>query len=56
MWAANLSSAGADALKAAQAKDLDAMLEVGGTVTDACAACHDKYRETPNQPADRCTP
>jgi hypothetical protein len=57
MWAANLASAGAEALKAAQAKaDIDAMIEIGGTVTDACAACHDKYRETPNQPADRCTP
>lgn len=56
MWSANLANAGAEALKAAQAKaDIDAMIEIGGTVTDACAACHDKYRETPN-PADRCTP
>jgi len=25
-------------------------------VSDACAMCHEKYRDTPNQPADRCTP
>jgi hypothetical protein len=28
------------------------MLEAGGTVTDACSACHDVYRE--KEP--RCTP
>ena len=55
-WAANLAEAGAQALKAAKSKNLDAMVDVGGVVTDACAMCHDKYRETPNQPADRCTP
>jgi hypothetical protein len=55
-WAANLADAGAQALKAAKSRNLDAMIEVGGVVTDACAMCHDKYRETPNQPADRCTP
>jgi hypothetical protein len=34
----------------------DAMLDLGGKVAEACSNCHDKYRETPNQPADRCTP
>lgn len=55
-WAANLADAGAASLKAAQSKNMDAMLEVSGTVSDACAMCHEKYRDTPNQPADRCTP
>ena len=55
-WAANLADAGAAALKAAQSKNLDAMVDVSGTVSDACAMCHEKYRDTPNQPADRCTP
>jgi len=31
------------------------MLEAGGTVTDACAACHEKYRDTQDV-KDRCTP
>jgi hypothetical protein len=53
-WAANLNDAGAAALKAAQSKNLDAMVDVSGTVSDACAMCHEKYRDTPNQPADRC--
>jgi hypothetical protein len=56
MWAANLAAAGDAALKAAQSKNLDAMVDVSGTLSDACAMCHEKYRDTPNQPADRCTP
>jgi hypothetical protein len=55
-WAAGLADAGAAALKAAESKNIDAMVDVSGTISDACQACHDKYRETPNQPADRCTP
>lgn len=55
-WAANLADAGAAALKAAESKNLDAMVDVSGTVSDACAMCHEKYRDTPNQPTDRCTP
>ena len=54
MWAANLATAGQAALKAAQSKDLDQMVDVAGTVSDACAMCHDKYRDTPDQPRDRC--
>lgn len=53
-WAQGLADAGAAALKAAQAKDLDAMIEVSGTVSDACAACHEVLRDTPDQPKDRC--
>jgi hypothetical protein len=55
-WAANLADVGGQALKAAQSKNMDAMLEVSGTMSDACLMCHEKYRDTPNQPADRCTP
>ena len=52
---AGLVEAGKVAYKAAQSKNLDAMLEAGGTVTDACAACHEKYRDTKDT-KDRCTP
>lgn len=56
-WAADLATAGEAAFKAAQSKNLDAMVDVAGTVSDACAACHDKYRETPDGGIDgRCTP
>jgi len=55
-WAKGLADAGAATLTAAKTRDLDKMTEAGGVVTDACAACHDKYRETPKQPEDRCTP
>lgn len=54
-FAAGLAEAGKVAYKAAQSKNLDAMLEAGGTVTDACSACHDVYREKPDL-KDRCTP
>lgn len=49
-----LAQAGQDALKAAQSKDLDAIVDVSGTLTEACAACHEVYRDT-EDPADRCT-
>jgi cytochrome c556 len=50
-----LAAAGEAALAAAKTKDMDKMLEVGDTVTEACAACHEVYREKDNE-ADRCTP
>ena len=53
--AAGLVEAGKVAYKAAQSKNLDAMLEAGGTVTDACSACHEIYRDKPDN-KDRCTP
>ena len=55
MWAANLADAGSAALKAAQSKNLDAMVDVSGTVSDACAMCHEKYRDTAEL-SGRCTP
>ena len=55
-WAANLATVGAEVQKFAQAKTYneDAVLDLGGKVSDACAMCHEKYRDTPNQPKDRC--
>ena len=53
--AEGLVAAGQAAYKAAQSKDLDAMLEVSDTVSMACANCHERYRDFDNA-ADRCTP
>lgn len=46
-----LRVAGMSAFEAAKAKDQDKVLDAAGTVTEACAACHDKYREK----TDRCS-
>lgn len=54
-FAAGLAEAGQAALKAAQSKNLDAMVDVSGTVSDACAACHEVYRDKDDL-NDRCTP
>jgi hypothetical protein len=51
-----LRQAGLAAYKAAQSKNQDAMVDVSGTVTDACMACHDVYREKPGGVKDRCLP
>ena len=51
--AQGLADAGQAALKAAQSKNLDAMVDVSGTVADACAACHEKYRDKEDD-KDRC--
>jgi cytochrome c556 len=42
--------AGMTAYRAAKAKDQDKILDAAEVITNACAACHDKYREV----ADRC--
>ena len=49
-----LVAAGRAAYKAAQSKNLDAIVEVSGRVASACASCHEPYRDLKN-PADRCT-
>jgi hypothetical protein len=41
--------------KAAQSKNMDNIVDAAGALTEACAACHDKYREKPDL-ANRCTP
>lgn len=48
-----LRVAGMAAYKAAQAKDQEKILDAAETMTNACANCHDKYREKPTE-ADRC--
>ncbi len=54
-WTQGLADAGAAALKAAQSKNMDQMIEVSGTVADACAQCHEKYRDKEDT-KDRCIP
>ena len=54
-FAVNLADAGMAAYKAAQSRNLDAMVDVSGTVSDACAACHEIYRDK-DDPKDRCIP
>ena len=51
-----LREAGRAAYKAAQKKDKDAIVDVSGTLSDACSACHDVYREKKTGPQDRCLP
>jgi hypothetical protein len=53
--AQGLVAAGQAAYKAAQSKDLDAMVDVSDTVSMACANCHERYRDF-DDPKDRCTP
>ena len=48
-----LREAGVKAYKAAQSKNQDNILAATDTMSTACAACHDKYREKPTI-ADRC--
>jgi hypothetical protein len=51
-----LRQAGMAAYKAAQMKSSDAIVDVSGTVADACASCHDVYREKKGGIKDRCLP
>jgi cytochrome c553 len=54
-FAQGLADAGMAAYKAAQSKSQDAMVEVSGTVADACAACHEVYRDKgPAGSPERC--
>jgi hypothetical protein len=49
-----LVAASETAHKAAVARDLDAMLDVSETLSNACAACHDKYRDVDLEGGQRC--
>jgi hypothetical protein len=53
--AQGLVDAGLAAYKAAQAKNQEQLIEVSNTVAEACAACHEVYRDAPTD-AERCTP
>ena len=50
-----LRAAGMSAYKAAQSKNQDNVVEAAVEVSEACANCHDVYREKPKL-ADRCLP
>ena len=50
-----LRAAGQAALKAAQSKNMDNMIEVSGTVSEACENCHSVYRDKPDLKS-RCLP
>ena len=49
-----LVAASETAHKAAVARNLDAMLDVGETLSNACASCHDKYRDVDLEGGQRC--
>jgi len=53
MLVQGLRDAGMTVYKAAQSKNQDNIVMAADSMTTACAACHDKYREKPNL-ADRC--
>jgi hypothetical protein len=54
-FVAGLRTAGQAALKAAQSKNMDNMVEVSGTVSEACENCHSVYRDKPDL-KNRCIP
>jgi hypothetical protein len=49
-----IREAGMASYKAAQTKDMDKMLDAAGTLSEACANCHEKYRDKGGTLADRC--
>jgi hypothetical protein len=53
--AEGLAAAGLAAYKAAQTKSRDEMIAVSEIVSEACAACHEPYRDF-DDPKDRCMP
>ena len=55
-WAADLSAVGVEVQKWGEAKvfNQDAIDALTGKLSDSCQACHDKYRNTPKEPEDRC--
>jgi hypothetical protein len=55
-WAGELAVVAKDVETFAKAKTFnqDKIDELTGKLSDACANCHMKYRETPKQPDDRC--
>jgi cytochrome c556 len=53
-FSAELAAFGQEALKVAQAKNLNAFLDVADKLTTACGNCHDMYREKPTGIPGRC--
>ena len=54
MWVQGLRDAGMVAYKAGQSKNMDEVLNAADVMSTACQNCHDKYRNTPKEPDDRC--
>lgn len=54
-WAADLAAVGVEAHKGALTKNMDTMVEVSDKVAQACANCHEKYRDV-EEGKQRCTP
>jgi hypothetical protein len=54
--AAALVAAGQQVLKAAQAKNQDAVIEATNSLADACATCHEPFRDVAGGIPNRCTP
>ncbi|MCU1338934.1 MAG: hypothetical protein JWO19_4515 [Bryobacterales bacterium] len=48
-----LIAAGQKTYKAALAKNSDALLDAGGDLTEACDACHKKYRDPQREAAEK---
>lgn len=55
-YAQGLVAAGRAALKAAQSKNMDNMVEAAGTIAEACENCHTVYRDKEGGNAARCIP
>ena len=54
-YAEGLVTAGEAAYKAAQTKNLDAIVEVSGTISEACSSCHAVYRDIDQEGKTRCS-
>ena len=54
-YSLDLVEVGEAAYKAAQTKNMDAMLDISEKITIACAACHDVYRDIDQEGKMRCT-
>jgi hypothetical protein len=50
-----LVETGRAAYKASQSRNVEAVIDVGNQISDACANCHRVYRDVAN-PSMRCTP
>lgn len=53
---ASVASVGREAHEAALSKNLDAFLDVSERLTNACAQCHDLFRDVDLEGGERCSP
>ena len=54
-YSQELIAVGEEAYKAAQTKNMDAILDASEHITSACAACHDVYRDIDQEGKLRCS-